>query len=101
MSRGLLFSGYSVYAYMLRRSYTTFTLVVDGAVSVEISLTNHLIDLLICQLLSQIRHHVTQLCRADVTVYAITIDQLINQGLKFLKTCASGCHPSLEKNLYL
>jgi len=43
------------------------TFVVDGSISVEISFSYHLVDLLVCQLLSEICHHVTQLGRADVT----------------------------------
>ena len=45
------------------------TLVVDGAVSVQVSLADHLIHLVVGQLLAEVRHHVTQLRRADVTAH--------------------------------
>ena len=44
------------------------TFVIDLAVAVDVSLANHLVDLFIGQLLSQICHHVTQLRRTDKPV---------------------------------
>merc|ERR1711920_199672 len=40
-------------------------LIVDLAITVDIGLTDHLIDLLVRQLLAEIRHHMAQLRRAD------------------------------------
>ena len=45
-----------------------FTFIVDLAVSINISLSNHLVHLLISQLLPQVGHHVTQLGGADEAV---------------------------------
>jgi len=58
------------------------TLVVDCTVAVKISLSYHLIDLFVCQLLSEVRHDVTQFGRADVPVHNRTpINQTINQWI--------------------
>lgn len=44
------------------------TFVIDLAVSVDVSLSDHLIHFLIGQLLTQVRHDVAQLCGADVAI---------------------------------
>jgi len=44
------------------------TFVIDLTVTIDISLTDHLVDLLVCEFLAQICHHVTQLGRRDEAV---------------------------------
>ena len=51
-----------------------FTFIVDLAVSINISLSDHLVHLLVSQLLPQVGHHVTQLCGADEAVAVLVKD---------------------------
>merc|ERR1712100_764825 len=50
-------------------------LIIDLAITVNISFPDHFIDLLICELLAQIGHNMTQLGSADETV-AVAIKHL-------------------------
>ena len=50
-------------------------LVVDLSVAIDVRLADHLVDLLVRQLLAEVRHHVAQLGGADEAV-AITIEHL-------------------------
>ena len=52
----------------------SLTFIVDLAVSVNVSFSDHLIHLLVCQLLSQVGHDMTQLCSADVAVTVLWTD---------------------------
>ena len=45
-----------------------YTFIVDLTVSVYISLSDHLLHLLIRQLLSQVRHHMSEFCCTDETI---------------------------------
>ena len=47
---------------------TVITFIVDLTVSVNVCLPDHLVHLLVGQLLAQVGHHVTQLGRRDETV---------------------------------
>lgn len=51
------------------------TFVVHLSISVDIGLTNHLVDFLVGQLLSQIRHHVAKFSGRDETV-AVLVEHL-------------------------
>merc|ERR1711918_38191 len=50
-------------------------LVVDLPIAIDVRLPDHLVDLLIRELLAEVRHHVTKLSRADEAV-AIAIEHL-------------------------
>lgn len=50
------------------------TFIVDLAISVNVSLSDHLVHLLIRQLLPEVRHHVTQLGGRDETVSVLVED---------------------------
>ena len=50
-------------------------LVVDLPVAIDVRLADHLVDLLVRQLLAEVRHHVAQLGGADEAV-AITVEHL-------------------------
>merc|ERR1711943_154737 len=50
-------------------------LVIDLPVTIDVSLPNHLVDLLVGQLLAQIGHNVTQFRRTDESV-PVTIEHL-------------------------
>merc|ERR1712007_407327 len=43
-------------------------LVIDLTVPIDVCLTDHLIDFLICELLTEIGHHVAELGRADEAI---------------------------------
>merc|ERR1712124_104354 len=59
----------------LRHHHLHEFLVVDLPVTIHISLADHLINLLIGELLAQVGHHVTKLGRADEAV-AVTVKDL-------------------------
>merc|ERR1719195_624702 len=59
----------------LRHHHLDKLLVIDLSITIHISLTNHLINLLIGQLLAQICHHMTKLSCADEAV-SITVEDL-------------------------
>ena len=50
-------------------------LVVDLPVAIDVRLADHLVDLLVRELLAEVRHHVAQLGGADEAV-AITVEHL-------------------------
>merc|ERR1712187_187498 len=50
-------------------------LIVDLTIAIDICLSNHLINLLIRQLLAEVRHHMPKLGRADEAI-AITVEHL-------------------------
>lgn len=50
------------------------TFVVDLSVSVNVCFPDHLVYFFVRQLLAQVRHHVTQLGRADVSVTILNKD---------------------------
>merc|ERR1712151_1411207 len=52
----------------LRHHHLHKLLVVDLAVTINIGLTDHLVDLLICEFLSKVRHHMAQLGGRDKPV---------------------------------
>ena len=54
---------------------TSGLLVVDLPVAIDVRLADHLVDLLVRQLLAEVRHHVAQLGGADEAV-AITVEHL-------------------------
>merc|ERR1711879_941671 len=58
-------------------------LVIDLPITVHICLSDHLIDLLIRELLTQVGHHMTQLSRADEAV-AIAVENLEGLNQLFL-----------------
>merc|ERR1712182_197477 len=60
---------------LLRHHHLHELLVVDLPVTIDVSLADHLVDLLVRQLLAEVRHHVAKLRRADGAV-AITIEHL-------------------------
>ena len=50
-----------------------FTFIVDLAVSINISLSNHLVHLLVSQFLPQVGHHLTQL-RSAYEAIAVLVE---------------------------
>ena len=53
---------------LLRRHHRHELFVVDLTVAVDVSLADHLVDLLVGQLLAEVGHHVTKLGRGDEPV---------------------------------
>lgn len=51
---------------------TKLTFVVDLSVPVDVCFPDHLVYFLVCQLLSQVSHHMTQLCCTDVAISILT-----------------------------
>lgn len=51
------------------------TFIVDLAISINISFSDHFIYFFICQLLSQISHYMTQFCCTDVTIAILKRDK--------------------------
>merc|ERR1711907_614795 len=60
---------------LLRHHHLDELLVVDLPVAIDVRLADHLVDLLVRQLLAEVRHHVAQLGGADEAV-AITVEHL-------------------------
>merc|ERR1719291_1482442 len=50
-------------------------LVIDLAIPIDVCLTDHLVDFLICELLTEIGHHMAELGRADEAI-AVAIKDL-------------------------
>merc|ERR1712118_522897 len=50
-------------------------LVIDLTIAIYVGLTNHLIDFLISELLTEVGHHMPQLCGTDESV-AMTVENL-------------------------
>merc|ERR1719506_895979 len=72
-------------------------LVVDLTISIDICLTDHLVNLLICQLLAQVGHDVTQLSSRDKPV-AIAVKDLEGFNELLLRVCVLHltCHERQE-----
>ena len=51
------------------------TFVVDESVSVDVGLADHLLDLVVAELLAECHHHLPQLARRDVPV-AVLVEHL-------------------------
>lgn len=58
----------------MRSEVSCFTFIVDLSVSIDVGLPDHLIDLLVGQLLSQIGHDVSEFCRRDEPVSVLVED---------------------------
>lgn len=67
---------------------TQLTFIVDLAISINVSLSDHLIHLLVRQLLPQVRHDVTQLGGTDI---AIPILGFGDKGLSLRLPCLESC----------
>jgi len=73
-------------ANLRRHHHLNELLVVDLTITIDISLTNHLIDLIIGELLAEVRHDVTELSSGDVTV-AILVEDLESLLDFLLRVC--------------
>merc|ERR1712060_783057 len=76
-------------AFSLCHHHLDEFLVIDLAITINVGLPNHLIDFLIGKLLAQVRHHMTELRRADEPV-PITIEDL--EGFDELLFCVCVFH---------
>merc|ERR1719445_840429 len=73
--RGMLFPVPAHAFSSLGHHHLDELLVIDLAIPVDVCLADHLIDLLICELLPEIGHHVPELGRTDEAV-AVAIEDL-------------------------
>ena len=48
--------------------------VIDLSIAIEVGLLNHLVNLLVCQLLPHLGHHIPQLCRGDEAIAVLVKD---------------------------
>merc|ERR1719321_2403222 len=64
-------------------------LVVDLAIAINISFTDHFIDFFVCEFLAQVCHDMAQLCRTDEAI-AIAVKHL--EGLNGLLLCVGIFH---------
>lgn len=79
------------------KTVSVCTFIVDLTVSVDVCFSDHLVYFLICELLSQIGHHMTQLCRRDVSVAILTN---IHKRMKVSRTQSSMLKVFEEKTLH-
>lgn len=56
------------------------TFIVDLSVSVNVGLADHLVHLLVCELLPEVGHDMPQLCRTDVAVPILQGEQAHSIG---------------------
>merc|ERR1711925_52771 len=63
------------------------------AITINVSFPNHLINLLVCELLTQVRHDMPQLCSTDEAI-AITVEHVESLNELFLSVCVLhlSCH---------
>merc|ERR1719162_2253091 len=83
--------------YLLRHHHLHELLIVDLAITINVRLTNHFINLLIRELLSEICHDVAQLCGTDEAV-AIAIENLegLDELLFGVSVLHLACHQRQE-----
>merc|ERR1719444_193145 len=78
----------------LRHHHFHKLLIVDLSVTINISLADHFVNFLICKLLTQVGHHMTELSCANETV-AIAIEDL--EGFDEFLLCVSVLHLPCHK----
>merc|ERR1740117_2348858 len=82
---------------LFRHHHLDEFLIVDLTITINICLTNHLINFFIRQLLSEVGHHVTQLCSTDEAV-TITVKHFESLNQLLLSVCVLhlSCHQRQE-----
>merc|ERR1712113_455546 len=83
--------------YSLGHHHLDELLVIDLAIPIDVRLTDHLIDLLICELLPEIRHHVAELgCADEAVAVAIKDLECFDQLLLCVRVLHLACHQRQE-----
>merc|ERR1712187_1054555 len=77
----------------LRHHHLDKLFIVDLTITIDVRFPNHFINFLICQFLTKVRHHMTELGSTDETV-AVTIKDLecLNQLLLSVSILHLACH---------